>query len=70
MTVFMLWVGWGSPAGVLLYWGTSSLVAVIQQQTSLYIMQKRDKENEENTEAANEVYVVRKERKKKPSKKA
>jgi len=54
----------------LLYWGTSSLVAVIQQQTSLYIMQKRDKENEENTEAANEVYVVRKERKKKPSKKA
>ena len=71
MTVFMLWVGWSSPAGVLLYWGTSSLVAVIQQQTSLYIMQKRDKENEENAaEPSNDVYVVRKERKKKPTKKA
>ena len=28
----MLWFGWISPAGVLLYWVTSSMLGVAQQQ--------------------------------------
>lgn len=32
MGVFLLFVGWGVPAGVLLYWDTSSLLQIFQQQ--------------------------------------
>ncbi|MRR35196.1 YidC/Oxa1 family membrane protein insertase, partial [bacterium] len=37
MAVMMLYFGWVSPAGVLLYWVTSSVIGLIQQQISLRI---------------------------------
>jgi len=37
MAVMMLYFGWISPAGVLLYWVTSSVIGLIQQQVSLKI---------------------------------
>ncbi|NPD30935.1 YidC/Oxa1 family membrane protein insertase [Eggerthellaceae bacterium zg-1084] len=70
MTIFMLWIGWGSPAGVLLYWGMSSLIGVAQQQISLAFMKARDKQAE--LTAAEEpavIEVIRKEKKKRPTKK-
>lgn len=70
MTVFMLFVGWGSPAGVLLFWGTSSIIAVIQQQVSLHILRKRDAEKEAAAEFKPiEVNVARKVQKKRQSRK-
>lgn len=44
MSVFMLWISWSSPAGVLLFWGASSLMGIAQQQISMRIMKKRDAE--------------------------
>jgi YidC/Oxa1 family membrane protein insertase len=35
MAVMMLYFGWISPAGVLLYWVTSSMIGLIQQQIQL-----------------------------------
>lgn len=35
MAVMMLYFGWISPAGVLLYWVTSSLIGIVQQQLIL-----------------------------------
>jgi len=35
MAIMMLWFGWISPAGVLLYWVTSSAWQIAQQQISL-----------------------------------
>jgi YidC/Oxa1 family membrane protein insertase len=35
MAVLFLWFGWISPAGVLLYWVTSSAIGVAQQQVQL-----------------------------------
>jgi YidC/Oxa1 family membrane protein insertase len=35
MAVMMLYFGWISPAGVLLYWVTSSVIGLIQQQITL-----------------------------------
>lgn len=72
MTIFMLWVSWGSPAGVLLFWGVSSLIGIGQNQFALAQCRKKDKENEENepiTVTPVEVDVVRKEKKKRPAKK-
>lgn len=37
MAVMMLYFGWISPAGVLLYWVTSSVIGLIQQQALLKI---------------------------------
>jgi YidC/Oxa1 family membrane protein insertase len=37
MAIIMLWFGWVSPAGVLLYWDVSSIWGVIQQQITLAI---------------------------------
>ncbi|MCL2024802.1 MAG: YidC/Oxa1 family membrane protein insertase [Coriobacteriia bacterium] len=31
MSLFMLYIGWGMPAGVLLYWDTSSFIGIGQQ---------------------------------------
>jgi len=42
MSVMMLWFGWVSPAGVLVYWVTSSLLQIGQQ----WIMQKMYARNE------------------------
>ncbi len=71
MSIFMLWVGWRSPAGVLLFWGTSSLISIAQQQISLAILRHRDKNSAElviDIEPT-EVAVVRKEKKPRPTKK-
>jgi YidC/Oxa1 family membrane protein insertase len=35
MSVMMLWFGWISPAGVLIYWVTSSIWQIVQQQIQM-----------------------------------
>lgn len=71
MTAMMLFIGWGSPAGVLLFWATSSLFGVCQQQITTRILKKEDAEQEalEVKPEPVKVDVVRKERKKRPTKK-
>lgn len=70
MSLFMLWISWSSPAGVLLFWGTSSLLAIAQQQISMRIIKKQDAEKEEVIEYKPvEVNVTRKQKKKRPTKK-
>lgn len=71
MTLFMLYVGWTSPAGVVVYWATSSAWAVVQQQI---IMKKRNSEIKAEEEKDKElkpveVNVVRKTKKARPTKK-
>lgn len=72
MSVFMLWISWGSPAGVLLFWGVSSLIGIGQNQWAMARCRKKDAE-EEAARALEakpvEVDVVRKPKKKRPSKK-
>lgn len=41
MAVVMLWFGWTSPAGVLLYWDVSSIWGVAQQQLTMMSMKKK-----------------------------
>ncbi len=71
MALMMLWFGWGVPAAVLLYYVTSSLWQVVQQQViTRRVMEKAKAEAE--AEAANkpvEVDVVRREKKPRPHKK-
>lgn len=70
MSMFMLWIGWNSPAGVLLFWGVSSVLAIAQQQGSLRILKKKEAEEEEMIEVKPvEVDVTRKVKKKRPTKK-
>ncbi|MDO5426877.1 MAG: YidC/Oxa1 family membrane protein insertase [Coriobacteriia bacterium] len=70
MSVVMLFVGWSSPAGVLLFWGTSSILALIQQRVSMKILENKDKQIEEEKEYQPvKVDVVRKEKTKRPRKK-
>lgn len=71
MSVFMLFISWTSPAGVLLFWGVSSLIGVAQQQVSMRIMKQRDVQAAEETIDVQpvEVDVVRKPKKKRPTKK-
>lgn len=74
MTIMMLFIGWSSPAGVLLFWGVSSLLAIAQQQISLRIIKKKDREEEERREALRalqpvEVDVERRVQKKRQKKK-
>ena len=71
MTIMMLWIGWGLPAGVLLYYDVSSAWQVIQQ---LFVTQKvidkaKAEEEERMKNAPIEVNVVRRERKQRPHKK-
>lgn len=71
MTVMMLFVGWTSPAGVVLYWVVSSAWAVVQQQL---IFKKKQNEVVEAQKVAAaskpvEVDVVRRTRKSRPHKK-
>lgn len=70
MSVFMLWIGWRSPAGVLLFWGASSIYGVAQQQITMRVLKSRDAAAEEeiiDTKPV-EVNVVRKAKKKRPTK--
>lgn len=70
MSVFMLWIGWSSPAGVLLFWGASSVIGIGQQQVSLRIMKKKDAEAEAVIDVKPvEVDVTRKVKKPRPTKK-
>lgn len=72
MSVFMLWISWTSPAGVLLFWGASSLIGIAQNQFSTARCRKKDAlaEAAEPIETKPiEVNVTRKERKKRPTKK-
>lgn len=70
MSVFMLWISWNAPAGVLLFWGASSLIGLGQQQISMAIMKKRDSEAEAVIEVKPiEVDVTRKAKKPRPTKK-
>ncbi len=71
MTVMMLWISWTSPAGVLLFWGVSSIIGIGQQQITQRMMKKQDEKIEAETIDTKpiEVNVVRKERKPRPKKK-
>lgn len=72
MTIFMLWISWGSPAGVLLFWGVSSLIGIGQNQWALARCRRKDAEEEAAAELEAhpvEVDVVRKPKKKRPTKK-
>lgn len=70
MSLFMLWISWGSPAGVLLFWGASSIIAIIQMQISTRLLKKRDAEKEAEIEVKPiEVNVTRRTQKKRQSKK-
>ena len=41
MAIAMLWFGWSSPAGVLLYWDVSSIWGVGQQQLTMTWMNRK-----------------------------
>ena len=71
MAVMMVWMGWRVPVGVLLYYDTSSLWGVVQQQFITRRVQAAAKAEAE-AKAANapiKVDVVRKEKKARPRKK-
>lgn len=71
MTVFMLWISWSSPGGVLLYWDVSSIIGVIQQQAMQYRLKLNDEEAEAQMVTVEPVHVdvERRVRKPKPKKK-
>ncbi|WP_172135724.1 YidC/Oxa1 family membrane protein insertase [Adlercreutzia sp. ZJ473] len=72
MSLFMLWISWSSPAGVLLFWGVSSLIGVAQNQFSMHLCRKNDERvaAEEPIEVKPvEVTVTRKAKKPRPKKK-
>lgn len=50
MTIFMLWISWSSPAGVLLFWGVSSLIGILQMQWTKSRMQREDAKAEKEIE--------------------
>ena len=70
MSLFMLWISWSAPAGVLLFWGASSVFALIQQQLTMHFLKKKDAEEEAVVEVAPvKVDVTRKVKKPRPTKK-
>lgn len=71
MSLFMLWISWSSPAGVLLFWGTSSIIGILQQQITMRILKKEDavKEAQMIDVKPVKVDVERKVKKKRPTKK-
>lgn len=71
MGVMMLFVSWSSPAGVLLFWGVSGIIATIFQQTyTSYLKKKLNQENDDMIELKPvKVEVERKVKKKRPTKK-
>lgn len=71
MGLMMLFVGWGSPAGVLLFWGVSGILAVGTQQIYMHHLRKKDTEAEAEVIDVQPVHieVERKVKKKRPKKK-
>lgn len=72
MAVWMVWIGWSLPSGVLLYYNTSALWQVAQQQliTRRIMNQAKAEAEEAMKNQPVQVDVVRKDRKKRPRKKA
>lgn len=72
MSVMMLWIGWSSPAGVLLFWATSSIFGVCQQVITTSISKRKDAAAAAEVEEIKpvEVDVTRKAKKKRPTKKS
>ena len=72
MAVWMVWIGWGLPSGVLLYYNTSALWQVAQQQlVTKRVMDAAKAEAEAQlADKPLEIDIVRKDRKKRPRKKA
>lgn len=70
MTLMMLWIGWGSPAGVLLFWAVSSIWAVAQQQIAIAVFKHKEKVAEamDTTPKPVVIDVERKQKKKRPTK--
>ena len=70
MSLFMLLIGWTSPAGVLLFWGASSFFGVAQQQITMRVLKREDeaKQAEVIETKPVEVDVTRKVKKKRPTK--
>ncbi len=70
MSLFMLWISWGSLCRRAVVLGASLLIGVAQQQISLRIMKKKDAEAAETIEVwPIEVDVTRKVKKPRPKKK-
>ena len=71
MGVMMLFVSWSSPAGVLLFWGVSGIIAVATQQIYMHTLRRKDaSEAEAQIEVQPiKVEVERKVKKKRPTKK-
>lgn len=71
MAGVMLFIGWGVPAGVLLYWDVSSYIGVGQQFVSRRLRERKDAkvEAEQVAVAPVKVEVDRAERKARPKKK-
>lgn len=71
MAVWMVWIGWGLPSGVLLYYNTSALWQVAQQQlvTKRVIAAAKAEAEAKMADRPLQVDVVRKDRKKRPHKK-
>ena len=72
MGVMMIWMGWNVAGGVLLYYDTSALWGVVQQQlVTKKVMEKAKADEEERLKNQPvKVDVVRKERKPRPKKKS
>ena len=80
MTIMMIFISWQSPAGVLLFWGVSSIIGIFQQQITQTVLRKQDDKvvqsisAEEDDEIIDikplELNVERKIKKKKPTKKS
>ncbi len=70
MSVFMLFIGWSSPGGVLLFWGVSSLIGVAQQQITTRLLKNADEKKAEEMIDIEpvKVDVTRKTKKKRPTK--
>lgn len=70
MSVFMLFIGWSSPGGVLLFWGVSSLIGVAQQQLTTRALKRADAKKAEEVIDIQpvQVEVTRKAKKKRPTK--
>ena len=71
MSVWMVWIGWGLPSGVLLYYNTSAIWQVAQQRliTNRVMAEAKAEAEAAIKDRPVEVNVVRQERKKRPHKK-
>lgn len=71
MGIMMLFISWSSPAGVLLFWGTSGIIATVAQQLYMRHLKKKDAELEAQLIEVQpvKVEVERKVKKKRPTKK-